>query len=151
KAGVDPNGSAALVLLSPDVVGAEKTWDRLDDRIVVAVPFTDRDQIAANFGIKAGALQPGQIVPGKGPNFGKFFLARENQLYLGNEEKAIAPIAKGNTVGAALTPAQRRTFGDADLLLQLGPRGLGDVWDDLLGALKLGLESTEESDRRVLP
>jgi hypothetical protein len=151
KAGVDPNGSAALVLLSPEVVGAQDSWDRLIDRIVVAVPFTDRDQIAANFGIKAGALKPGQIVPGKGENFGTFFLARENQLYLGNEEKAIAHIAKSDTVGSALTAAQRRTFGDADMLLQLGPKWLGDLWDGLLAGLKLSLESTDESDRQVLP
>jgi hypothetical protein len=151
KAGVDPNGSAALVLLGPEAVGAQKVWDRLDDRIVVAVPFTDRDQVAANFGIKAGALKPGQIVPGKGQNFGKFFLARDNQLYIGNHEKALAHIAKSNTIGGALTPAQRRMFGDADMLLQLGPKGLGDEWDNLLAALKLSLESADESDRQVLP
>jgi hypothetical protein len=106
--------------------------------------------MAANFGIKAGILKPDQIVPGKGPTFGQFFLARGNQLYIADHEKALAHLARSNTIGSALTAAQRRTFGDADMLLQLGPEGLGSEWDTILAMVKNRMESNDESDRPII-
>src|SRR6266851_5612881 len=45
--GVDEKGSAAILLANPATVGVGKDWQAFEQLIVIAVPFSDRDQMAA--------------------------------------------------------------------------------------------------------
>src|SRR5262249_48974784 len=75
--GLDRDGDAAIIVANPQKAGYKDLNSSAGfDIFVVAVPFTDRDEMAANFGIAAGALKPDTMVKGKGANFGQFFYAR---------------------------------------------------------------------------
>src|SRR5436305_8928792 len=63
--GVDRNGAAAIVAANPVKAGHKDLSASGLDILVVAVPFTDRDEMASNFDIAAGALKPDTMVQGK--------------------------------------------------------------------------------------
>src|SRR5204863_4391707 len=126
-------------------IGAEEVSKNILELIVVAVPFTDRDAMADNFGIKKGDLKPDTMVVGKGKNYGAHFYARGNHVYFGNNDRAVASIAKGKRVGPSLTAVQRRTFGEADLLLHLGTKGWGSEWKSVLKEVEAGLTQQDPS------
>jgi hypothetical protein len=128
NAGVDFNGSAAIVLANPVAVGVQTWWREWFQLIVVAVPFTDLDKLAPSFGIKAAQLKPGKVVSGKGMNFGRFFCARGKHLFLAENKKALISVAKGKTLAGELPLARRQRLADADLLIHLGVETFRDEW-----------------------
>jgi hypothetical protein len=148
--GLDRDGTAAIIVANPEKVG-HKDRHRGNglEVFVVAVPFTDRDQMASNFGIAAGALKPDTMVKGKGDNFGRFFYARGKHLFFGNDEKAVAGVAKGKPVGGALSAAQRRQFAGCDVVVHFGAAVWGDDWKNFLEATASRLKDTEDGNSKV--
>jgi hypothetical protein len=152
RAGLDADGPAAVVLVDGDVVGAVGGgWENLENRLVAVIPFTDRDKMAGNFEIQAGELKPERMTTGKGQNFGKFFYARGNHLFLGNHEKAVASVAKAKSVGDAWPAGRRTTLADDDVVVHFGTKGWGVSWaDGLKGAAEGAQKELEENERKVL-
>src|SRR5437870_4907911 len=54
--GLDAEGTVALLVAEAESIGAEEVSKNILELIVVAVPFTDRDAMADNFGIKKDDL-----------------------------------------------------------------------------------------------
>ena len=96
SAGFDPESPLALVLAHPKYIGAKEPEHQ--ELLVLTVPFTDRAQMAGNFGLTAQTLKPDRMValPQKhvAGNFGKFVYVHENRLFLGNDEKATLSVVK---------------------------------------------------------
>ena len=105
--------------------------DEFLDLLVVAVAFDDRDEMASNFHLKKGELQPGKIV--KVTNqFGTLVYVRGNHLYLGRNERAILSVAKGKPLSQVLTAKQRERVARSDMLLHLGTTPWGPSWAKLV-------------------
>jgi hypothetical protein len=148
--GLDRDGPAAIIVANPQKAGyTDLSSARTFDIFVVAVPFTDRDQMASNFGIAAGALKPDTMVKGKGNNFGKFFYPRGKHLFFGDNEKAVASVARGKPVGAALSAAQRRQFAGCDILIHFGTEVWGDEWKRFLDQTAGRLKDTQDGADKV--
>ena len=101
--------------------------------LVVAVGVSDRDQMAANFHLKKGELQPEQIT--KIPDhinrpfgFGQLVYLRGKHLFLGNNERAILSVAKGKRLSEVLTEKQRERVSRSDMLLHVGTTPWGPGW-----------------------
>jgi hypothetical protein len=141
--GLDRKGGCSLVVVNKKHIGAEIGFGNLEQYLVAALPFSDLDAMAGNFGIDKGKLKPETMttIMGRRP-FGKLCYARGKHLYLGANEKAILSVARGKTVGADLTPARRKALAEADCLCHLGTEVWGDIWKDIL-------RQTEQSFRHV--
>jgi hypothetical protein len=147
--GLDRNAAAAIVVANPQKAGYKDLKNFGLDPFVVAVPFTDRDQMASNFGIAAGALKPDTMVKGNGANFGKFFYARGKHVFFGNNEKAVASVAKGKSVGASLSAARRRQFAGCDVLVHFGTEVWGEEWRSFLQQAEDRLKDPEDAADKV--
>jgi hypothetical protein len=148
--GLDRNGTAAIIVANPKKAGYKDLSSSAGlDVLVAAVPFTDRDQMASNFGIAAGALKADTMVKGKGTNFGQFFYARGKHVFFGNNEKAVASVAKGKSAGAALSAAQRRRFAGCDILVHFGTEVWGEEWKRFLDQTAGRLKDTEDAAGKV--
>src|SRR5205814_4939737 len=101
--GLDEEGKVARLVAEARSIGVEEVSKNILELIVVAVPFTDRDAMADNFGIKKGDLKPDTMVAGKGKNYGAHFYARGNHVYFGNNATAVSSVAKGKRIGSSLT------------------------------------------------
>jgi hypothetical protein len=141
--GLDETGPAFVMLANPAKAGVklgpngEPQLGDLQQLVVAAFSFTDRDQIAANFGIKKGELKPDSIVRGKAPagnpwNLGLYFCAHGKQLFLGDNEKAVASAVKGRSAAAALGEARRRALRDTDVLVHLPIKPWHGVWENFI-------------------
>ncbi len=107
--------------------------DEFLNLLVVAVGVSDRDQMAANFHLKKGELQPEQITKiSMGDNrplgFGRLAYVRGNHLYLGNNERAILSVAQGEQLSQVLTKGQRERVSRSDMLLHVGTTPWGPGW-----------------------
>jgi hypothetical protein len=146
--GLDDTGAAAGVLLPPAKEGERFGLANVDQLIVLALPFTDRDRLAQDFGFKKGQLQPDKVMEGKGRVFGRYFCARGKHLFLANSEDALNRVLRGKPAGSELSAAQRRALNGADILLQLGARGWGDDWKHYVKALEDGLGKSDDPDEQ---
>lgn len=161
SAAVDRDGSAAVMLVNPDVLGLKICHDdgngndfRWLDLIVAAVPFRDRDKIAACFGIKEGALKPDTMVRGRGRVYGEVFYAHGNHVFFGKNEKVVASAAKGARVGNTLTAARRRLLDDADAFVYVRREPIDPCWQRFLrdeeeSRAKGGEEGQKEAAHRL--
>ncbi len=126
QGGVDTKGSAAIILLRPEKEGGNiGDFERL---LVGALPFTDLDKLAVNFGFKPGELKP-KIIAGKdrdGGRFGKFFFARDKHLFLSQHEPALKRLSQAKPLSGQIDP--RSPLGQADILLHFAPAALGEEW-----------------------
>jgi hypothetical protein len=147
---VDETSPGALVVVSPQTIGVAQINANIEQLLVAVVPFKDRDRIAANFGFKEGALKPDQLAKGKGENFGQFFYARGKHLIFGNNEKAVASVAKGKPLGAELPAGRRKSLNESDLLLHVNPPSLGKEWKDFLTQMEASLGKSGEKEEQNL-
>ncbi len=123
--------------LSPVAVCIPPDPERLPDanvlqfgRIVVAIPFSDRKEMAANFGLNPDALAAGQPVPLAGQRaFGRFVAFRDKHAWLAHSEEALRHALDADRLGAALTPEHRATLADADIVLHGAARAWGLNWE----------------------
>ena len=147
---VDTGGSAAIVVVNQKVVGGNLNVIGRDfEKFLVAViPFKDRDKIGASLGFKQGELKPDKLMPVKDEmrQFGKFCYVRGKHLFLGNLDKAVVSAARGKSVAAELSPAQRKALGEADMVLHLGTEAWGEVWKEFLRDTAKALDEVKEND-----
>jgi hypothetical protein len=150
QGGVDEGGAAAIVLLRPEGENEEIGLESLEKLLVAALPVSDLDKLSACFGFKKGQLKPNKIAEGRvpnGPNEGKtFFAARGKHLYLAPHEKAIKRILAAKTVGTELTAAQKKSLGQADLLIHLGPKAFGNGWKQFLEDTEKTIGKSEDPE-----
>lgn len=138
--GVDQDGSAAIVVVNPKLFNiklfkpngtvsreAEANLTRL---LVGALPFLDRDKLAANFGFKKGELKPDAMARGNAGLAGSVLVyAHGNHLFLGFDEKAILSMVKGKRAGADLPAARRELLDKADILLHVRREPVAPLWE----------------------
>jgi hypothetical protein len=153
NAGIDSERPAAVILAHPRHIHRATLREQVDDLLVVAIPFTDRDKIAANFGLPAGDLKPDQVRSLKaGRMFGKKIYVHGAHLYLGNDERVITGVIQGSPVSKSLSTAQQRRLADADVFLHLGPQSWGGDWKEFLKQFQTEVlkEQPEESERQAV-
>ena len=123
---VDRDGSAAIMLANTQETGLKV--EQIIESLVGAVPFHDLDKIGAAFKFKPGELQRDKMATRDGNNFGKFFYARGNHLFFGINESAVASVATGRSVTAALAKQQVESLASADILVHFSATGWGEEW-----------------------
>ena len=148
--GYDPERPGGILIANPATVGDDKVSEKILELIVIAVPFTDRDKMAANFEIKAGMLKSDTMVKGKGTQFGTFFYARGNHVFFGNNEAAVASIAKGKSAAGLLSAEQRRTLDEAYLLLHFNQKSWGKEWKEFVKEIDTGFTKNHQNDEKVI-
>jgi hypothetical protein len=144
RGGVDEDGSAAIVLLSPEKRGKDIDFGDLEKLLVGIVPIGDHDKLAANFGFKPGGLVPNKIMPTTAQNFGKVVYVRGKHLILANHTTALERYTQAKPVGADLSAVQRKSFNQSDIVLHLGPRAWADQWKQFLREVEKNLEKPED-------
>jgi hypothetical protein len=145
KAGLDEKGSVvAMVVDTGDGTLAGNLFP-VKSTILIALPFTDLEAIASNYGLRAKDFDGGKICNVKGVA-GELDRAgvHGKHLLIGGED-GIRVVRRRKSLNAALTAAERRTFGDADLLLYASPKPWGDHWTRFLDELDRTLK--EGTDR----
>ena len=149
--GLDLKGGCALVVANPKHVGMEINYRNLEPFLVLALPFTDLDTMAANFGFAKGKLKPGMVAPiDKERQFFKLCFVRGKHIYLGGHEKALLSVAKGRPVGTELSAAQRKALAGADCLCHLGVGIWVDTWKkELNSAADAFNDIKDEADRQT--
>jgi hypothetical protein len=149
RAGVDLDGSMAIVVANPDLLGETLFDDRgnyafkgnVGALFVLVLPVGDADKLADCFGIAKGALKPDTPVEGKGKSFGTRFYRRGKYLFVGEDDKVVRAVATGPRAGAELTAGPRRQLGRADLLLYLRRKPVAGWWNSVVGRLHTDLLS----------
>ncbi len=123
--------------------------------LVVAVGFSDRDAIAANFGLAKGELLPEtmtKITPIKGGiDLGKFLYTQGNHLYLGNNERAILSVVRGKRLSEVLTKPQMQRVARSDLILHLGTTAWGVGWAQAVQEVKKQVKTMKDKGQEIDP
>jgi hypothetical protein len=150
---VDEDAPAAVVLANPAKAGGKKLTEDFLDLLVLALPFTDRDKIAARFTLKGEDLKPDKVVPGKLPTFGLdgVFCAHGKHLLIARNPKALLSVLQGRAAGKSLGDGQRRALAGADLLVYFSPpSSWGDEWNEFLKYLTERLTADAGAGERTL-
>jgi hypothetical protein len=128
--GADFDGAFAAMIF-PDPAGERVANPELFLRsFVVMVPFTDREQMAKNFGFGKAELPDGKVtrLMKRVGNSIEFVAMRDKHIYLAASEAVLEQALKGRPVAGQVTKAQRESFGTADLLIYVNPRPLKKDW-----------------------
>ncbi len=151
---VDQEGSAAILLANPDVIGVRlwdekgnfgSSWNDVSRLLVGVVPFTDRGKIEDAVGIEKGALVPGKVVSGDRDPFVKSFAVRGNHLFMGADATVVGQVAhKSKAVGSDWGAARRKALAGSDVLVHANPRAWGPAWKQLLQELEKPLTEHEK-------
>jgi hypothetical protein len=146
KAGIDHDRPAAILLANPKAAGLDSNRGfGLLNLLVVAIPFTDRDVMAANFGFGKGELKPERPAAGNNEHgFATHFYVRGNHLFLGPHEKAVTLVAKTRSLAGELTADRRKTLDRADVLVHFGAAALPEMWKEFLQSIESRLEGKYE-------
>ena len=146
KDGVDTKGSAALILANPKEAGNENPWDNgsVIQLIVVAVPFTDADKMAANFGIAKGDSQTGHAGPRQGDQFRPVLLSPRPARFPGRLRQGGPECREGQIGGQHADGGPAALFADSDMLLHVGTEAWGKLWQDFLQDLEKNLPDLKE-------
>lgn len=149
NAGLDEDGPAGILLVD-EKHGNKDARDRPLERLVLLVPFSDRDKMAANFGLEPGALKPGKVLKVKAGNLNPAFIAvRDRHLILGMHEDEVGSVAKSKPLAKVLAAERVRALDSADILLFVSPHGeLGKHWKQALDNEK-GLAGPQDIDPEV--
>lgn len=147
SASVDRDGSAAIMLANTQETGLK--LEQIIESLVGAVPFHDLDKIGAAFKFKPGELQRDKMAMRDGNNFGKFFYARGNHLFFGINESAVASVATGRSVRAALSKHQVESLRAADILVHFSANGWGDEWNRISKEMEAGLHREDHLDKEL--
>ena len=131
KAGIDEDAPAAVMVIIPKGSSVKDVGD--GGPFVLAVPFKDRDKMAANFDMKGDDLKEGKIFPRNTPggffNFGTVFCAHNKHILFANNEKSInAVLVSEKSAAKLLTEAQRKSLADADIQIIFRPECFGEEW-----------------------
>jgi hypothetical protein len=145
----DEKRPMGLIAANPQVLGKRDLDDKL---LVLAIPFTDKKQVARRFALEEADLKEGKVLAVEHKNFGRFVYLKGSYFYLGEDEKAVLSVARGKSFAATLPPARRNELARADLLLHLGPRLWGEAWENVLKGAERALDPKKEDEvtRQVL-
>lgn len=125
--GLNVKRPAAIFLMRPAKEKDQIGFREIEQLIVPAIPFSDADLMAENFGIGKGKLKLKGIEPTKEMlMFGKFATRTNEHLYLSDSKSTLERLLKSKMVADTLTAEQRKQFDDTDILIHLG-RYLWDV------------------------
>jgi hypothetical protein len=132
QGGVDYQGSVALILLPPGPNSGSATQRFIPDHLLVlALPFKDRDKLAANFGFKPGQLKPGRLLQRKGyQGFAQFFSVRGNHLFLGCVGDTVERVVKARPLRGAMAAKKVKVLEQADVLFHFNPQKASFVFGD---------------------
>ena len=124
RQGLDFDGPFG-VMIPPTPDGGEPKLEDLPDNLVLALPVSDREQMAANFGFAKGEMPEGKVLAVKKGANAKAAVAalRGRHIFLGNREQSLQAMLQAKPLTARLSPKQRETFGPSDLLVYVNPRG----------------------------
>jgi hypothetical protein len=128
-------------------------FNDLENLLVLGVGFSDRDQMASNFGLAKGELQPEQITKiTRDKNlFGKFLYAKGSHLYLGNNERAVLSVAQGKRLSEALTKPQIDRLRRSDILLHVGTTPWGAGWVQAVQQAKERAKELKDKETEIDP
>lgn len=121
----------------------------LEKLLVVSVGVADRDEMAANFNLAKGELEPEQILKitrNNNSSFGQFIYLRGKHLYLGNNERAILSVAQGKPLSGVLTSSQMQRVQKSDLLLHIGTTPWGAAWVKFVQEAKTRVQELKGQD-----
>lgn len=119
KQGIDDSGTFVLALMP---------WEGDDfneiffEGLVLRVPFTDADEIAANFALPEGSLVPEKIhkIDNRLNNSkGMYVSAKDGALLMSMSESAIRKFQKSKSIGDQLEIDSDRQLATSDILLHL--------------------------------
>lgn len=154
NAGLDPDQSMAIMLARRDPKkDGPINLDDLVQLIVVVIPFKDRDQMAGNFGFKAGELKPDETKPGElnqAGNFKVFFRTRDSHLFISPNEQSLLSVVKGKPIRGELDATRQKQLDQADLIAHLAIPAVQREWKELLGALEQKIQPTDAAEKEVL-
>jgi hypothetical protein len=113
RGGLDEQGAATLMMLDQDDFRS----------LVLAVPVSDFEAMAGNFGLKREQLTEGTIIdrgqhndrPETEPV--RYLAVRGNHLLMGGRRKTVALAAKGKSLREVLPEQDAATLADDDILL----------------------------------
>ena len=142
-------GPTAIVIPNPTQLGIKPTGQPNMDalnlivNLVVVVPLSNPDDMAANFGFKKGDWKLGEVKSVKSAEdifFGKLnykMLLTEKFAYAALQEKPIKVLreSKAKPLSAALTRRQAQAVKEADAVLHIDVRELGALWKELVGGV----------------
>jgi hypothetical protein len=123
--------------------------DQIIEALVGVVPFRDLDKIGASFKFKPGELERDKMATSKGNVFGTYFYARGNHLFFGMTGKAVASVATGRSVNAALSKQQVESLGAADILVHFSAKGWGEEWTRIVRETETGLLAEDDLDEEL--
>ncbi|MBY0524113.1 MAG: hypothetical protein K2R98_11980 [Gemmataceae bacterium] len=122
--GIDESRPVALLYVH-NKYGADggRNLNQQLSRLVLMVPFTDRDKMGENFGLKAGDLKTDKIIKADVRNIpGTFVAVRDDYVLLGTHEAAVQSVIKRTPVTKTLPADRVRALNGADLLVFLNPK-----------------------------
>ncbi len=148
--GLDNDAPIALIL--PDARKlknksySDSSQDFLDN-IVLALPFSNLNQLARCFNASPKKLKAGELVKGKGTVFGKYFKVHHKHLIISNRKEKVEEYFVAKSVATKMTATQIKHANGGDILLHIGTRSWGKDWDTYLKELENGNQQiTREID-----
>ena len=135
--GVDDQSPIALIMVNLEKVGAESgKLEELEKTLVLAIPFNDRDQIAASFSLKGADLKPDKIIrvaeTPKNFDLRGFVAVRGKHLLMSAHAPAIQLVLDDKPIRQTIGEKQQQLLDRSDLLLQVGPRSWGQQWKSIV-------------------
>jgi len=148
--GVDDQSPIALIMVNLENVGAEfGKLEELEKTLVLAIPFNDRDQIAASFSLKGADLKPEKIIRvAKTPkNFDLrgFVAVRGKHLLMSAHAPAIQLVLDDKPIRQTIGEQQQQLLDRSDILLQVGPRSWGQQWKTIVKEVEASEDTAGDS------
>lgn len=144
-----PGGVFIANLIEARVLNPSGPGD-FEKLLVVAVGVADADQMAGNFNLAKGELKPDQITEtkrhGNINNFGKFLYLKGKHLYLGDNERAVLSVARGERLSQAMKKPQLERLSRSDMLFHLGTTPWGGGWVQFVQKARDHAKSLEDKE-----
>ncbi len=129
---LDFDGPALFVIANPKESKVDDDKDNIVSYlslVTVVVTIKDEETACTSLGLKKGSLEEGKIV--SATNRGMYLpeVARRGKLlYLGSKREALESVLKSKPVRGVLSPAQEKSFSDADMFFYVNAVVVGDKW-----------------------
>jgi hypothetical protein len=147
---LDFNGPALIVIANPKEAKVNVDKDNLMSflsLVAVVVTIKDEETACASLGLKKGSLEEGKVVTALNNRMYLREVARRGkQLYLGSIRAALESVLKSKPVRGVLSPAQEKSFSEADLFLYVNAVVVGDKWADDLSSLEQEFRKANKAD-----
>jgi hypothetical protein len=150
KVGVDEKAPAALMIVNPKVADGSTDLSSINTLFVVAIPFSDRDTLAGNFGFRKGELKADQVTKARKSTSGyDYCIVRGSHLYLAMSDKPLKHLSKAKTLGEDLSKERRKAFDRSDIVFLLGLKAWGKPWLGALDYFQRQMASRSADEKRA--